>query len=106
MADVKKALQQSEKIPRERQRLLLGDGDVDDLQCLMDFPNLGALNMATCLTYLAFSRRNNIGGKSVESMGLMSSYIGCFNFGLYRITCRVCEGSCVEEHLLESSWDG
>lgn len=46
MADVKKSLARSEKIPSERQRLLLGDSDVDDLQAVAELAPFGALNLA------------------------------------------------------------
>lgn len=45
VADVKKVLERTEKIHRGRQRLLLGDGDVDDLQSLADLASAGQLNL-------------------------------------------------------------
>ncbi|CAL1140919.1 unnamed protein product, partial [Cladocopium goreaui] len=44
VADIKKILERTEKIHRGRQRLLLGDGDVDDLQPLMNLAHSGPLN--------------------------------------------------------------
>ena len=58
VADIKKILERTEKIHRGRQRLLLGDGDVDDLQPLMNLAQNGPLNfvlvvcMDPCSTYL------------------------------------------------------
>ncbi|CAJ1342670.1 unnamed protein product [Effrenium voratum] len=45
VADLKKQLEKSEKLPALRQRLLLGDQDVDDLQSLWDLAGGNALNL-------------------------------------------------------------
>lgn len=45
VADIKKVLERTEKIHRGRQRLLLGDRDVDDLQSLVDLVLVGPLNL-------------------------------------------------------------
>ena len=61
VADIKKILERTEKIHRGRQRLLLGDGDVDDLQPLVSLAHSGPLNfvlvvcMDPCSIYLFFS---------------------------------------------------
>lgn len=44
MADLKLQLEKSEKLPRARQRLLLGSDDVDDLQRLSEL-GFGSLNL-------------------------------------------------------------